>query len=527
MTPVLELHRITKRFPGVLANDHIDLTLEQGEIHALLGENGAGKTTLMNILYGLYQPDEGEIIVRGKPIKVYSPGDAIANGVGMVHQHFMLVPVFTVTENVMLGEETTHYGGVLNRKAAAEQILHISQQYKLAVNPSSYIQDLPVGVQQRVEIIKLLYRNADILIFDEPTAVLTPQEADELFEIMRSLAKQGKSIIFITHKLREVLDVADRITVIRRGRVIGTVLPENADQNTLAAMMVGREVQLEIEKPPAHPGEPVLTVENLLVADDTLHITVDHISFELRQGEVLGIAGVQGNGQTELVEAVTGLRRPIGGTIELLGKNTTHASPRQVTDLGSGHIPEDRQRDGLILGFPVADNLILNMYYRKPFSNGVVLDEKQILQNAVKEIEAFDVRTPGPLTPVGSLSGGNQQKVIVARELSRPIKFLVAAQPTRGLDVGSIEYIHHQILKRRDAGVAVLLVSTELDEILQLSDRIAVMFRGKIVAVVPVEDATKEYIGLLMAGVPDKEARQQSVRAASLKETDQLPGGGL
>ncbi len=519
MTPILELRGITKRFPGVLANDHIDLTLEQGEIHALLGENGAGKTTLMNILYGLYQPDEGEIIVRGKPVQVYSPGEAIANEIGMVHQHFMLIPVFTVTENVMLGEESTRAAGILDRKTAAGRIRSISSQYNLEVNPDSYVKDLPVGVQQRVEIIKLLYRNASILIFDEPTAVLTPQEADELFIIMRSLASQGKSIIFITHKLREVLDVADRITVIRRGKVIGTVQPEGADQNQLAAMMVGHAVQLELERNPANPGETVLKVDNLVVADETRQVTVDGVSFEVCAGEVVGIAGVQGNGQTELVEALTGLRPPVGGRVTLLGSDITSASPREITEMGSAHIPEDRQRDGLVLTFPVTDNLILNTYYRPPFSKGAAMNEKPILENAVKEIESFDVRTPSPLTQVGSLSGGNQQKVIVARELSRPIKLLIAAQPTRGLDVGSIEYIHTQILKRRDAGVAVLLVSTELDEILQLSDRIAVMYRGKIVAVVPSAEAKKSYIGLLMAGISMEQARQQAGSVGAEKDT--------
>lgn len=524
MTPVLELRGITKRFPGVLANDHIDLTLQKGEIHALLGENGAGKTTLMNILYGLYQPDEGEIIVHGKPVKVYSPREAIANGIGMVHQHFMLIPVFTVTENVMLGEESTRPGGILDRKASAERIRSISKQYGLEVNPDSYVRDLPVGVQQRVEIIKLLYRNADILIFDEPTAVLTPQEADELFKIMRSLAGQGKSIIFITHKLREVLDAADEITVIRRGKVIGTVNPEEANQNQLAAMMVGRAVQLELDRAPANPGETVLEVHDLVVADDTRQVTVDGVSFSVRTGEVVGIAGVQGNGQTELVEAITGLRVPASGKINLMGKDITRASPREVTELGSGHIPEDRQRDGLILPFPVSDNMVLNMYYLPPYAKGVVLDEAKILETAAEQILAFDVRTPGPLTPVGSLSGGNQQKVIVARELSRPIKFLVASQPTRGLDVGSIEYIHTQILKRRDAGVGVLLVSTELDEILQLSDQIAVMYRGKIVAIVPSSEATKEYIGLLMAGISPEQARRQAAHIPEAVEPH--PDGG-
>ena len=501
MTPVLELRGITKRFPGVLANDQIDLTLEEGEILALLGENGAGKTTLMNILYGLYQPDQGEIIVRGKKVAVQSPSDAIAAGVGMVHQHFMLIPVFTVTENVMLGEEATRLGGVLNRQEAATRIRQISEQYNLQVDPDSYVKDLPVGVQQRVEIIKLLYREADILILDEPTAVLTPQEADELFKIMHSLAERGKSIIFITHKLREVLEISDRITVIRRGKVIGTTRPAEADQYKLAEMMVGRAVQLEVEKAPVKAGEIVLKVENLVVVDERKRIAVDDVTFDVAAGEILGVAGVQGNGQTELVEALTGMHTPQSGRISLLEKDITHAPPRQITELGSAHVPEDRQRDGLVLAFPVADNLILNTYYQSPFTKGVVLDEKLIHQHADQLVGEFDIRTPSSLTSAGSLSGGNQQKVIVAREFSRPIKLLVASQPTRGLDVGSVEYIHGRILQKRDEGCAVLLVSSELDEIMGLSDRIAVMYRGKIVDVLPVEKATKEKVGLLMAGI--------------------------
>jgi simple sugar transport system ATP-binding protein len=501
MTPVLELHSITKRFPGVLANDHIDLTLEQGEIHALLGENGAGKTTLMNILYGLYQPDEGEIIVRGQKITVHSPSDAIAAGIGMVHQHFMLVPVFTVTENVMLGEEATRTGGFLNREIVAEEIRRISKQYNLEVDPDAYVKNLPVGVQQRVEIIKLLYRKANILIFDEPTAVLTPQEANELFKIMRSLVDQGKSIIFITHKLREVLEFSDRITVIRRGRVIGSTTPAEADQNKLATMMVGREVMLELDKQPAKAGDVVLSVQNLTVVDDRRQAAVDQISFDVRAGEVLGIAGVQGNGQTELVEALTGLRQVFEGKILLKDQDITSATPREVTELGTGHIPEDRQKVGLVLAFPIEDNLILNTYYKPPFAKGVTMQGPQIEQTAQKLVQDYDIRTPGILVSAGSLSGGNQQKVIVARELSRPLHLLIASQPTRGLDVGSIEYIHKQILSRRDNNTAVLLVSTELDEIMELSDRIAVMFRGKIVAIIPAERASKENIGLLMAGV--------------------------
>jgi len=505
MTPILQLSQITKRFPGVLANDHIDLSLEEGEILALLGENGAGKSTLMNILYGLYHPDEGEILVRGEPLKINSSIDAIKAGIGMVHQHFMLIPVFTVTENVMLGEEETKRFGFLDREKAAKKIKTLSESYGLEVPPEAYVRDLPVGVQQRVEIIKLLYRQAEILIFDEPTAVLTPQEADELFEIMRSLARQKKSIIFITHKLREVLEVADRIMVIRRGKVVGETTPSEADRNSLASMMVGRPVSLEVDRTEAKPGEVVLTVENLSMLDAQGQLAVNEISFDVHEGEILGIAGVQGNGQTEVVEAVTGMSTPTSGTITLLGKDITNANPRKVTESGCAHIPEDRQRDGLVLPFPITDNFILCNYYQEPFCKGIVFQEEEIYQNAEKLVQEFDVRTPSIFTPVGSLSGGNQQKVIVAREVSRPIKFLVASQPTRGLDVGSIEFIHKRIVEKRDQGCAVLLISPELDEIMELSDRIAVMYRGKILAIVPSEHATKEKIGLLMAGiVPEK-----------------------
>ncbi len=508
MKPILELRGITKRFPGVLANDHIDLTLKRGEIHALLGENGAGKSTLMNVLYGLYAPDEGEIIVDGNTIQVSSPKDAIEAGIGMVHQHFMLVPVFTVTENVILGDESTKMGVFLDRKSASTRIQEISKQYHLDVDPDAYVKDLPVGVQQRVEIIKLLYRHADILILDEPTAVLTPQEVDELFAIMRSLVDQGKSIIFITHKLREVMEFADRISVIRGGKMVGTITPQEADKMKLAAMMVGRAVDLKVDKTPAKPDGVVLDVQNLVVLDEVDEVVVRGISFDVHAGEILGVAGVQGNGQTELVKAITGLCHAVEGHVKLLNEDITNSSPRSITELGAAHIPEDRQKDGLVLTSSIADNLVLNTYYLAPFAKKVVVQDEKVLDNALEIIEKFDVRTPSPITHVGSLSGGNQQKVIVGREFSRPIKFLVASQPTRGLDVGSIEYIHHRIIEKRDSGCAILLVSTELDEIMELSDRIAVMYRGKIIAVLNASDVSKASVGLLMAGVVTDDAVQ-------------------
>lgn len=501
MPPVLELRGITKAFPGVLANDHIDLTLEEGEIHALLGENGAGKTTLMNILYGLYTPDAGEIFVRGRQVEIHGPNDAIAQGIGMVHQHFMLVPVLTVTENVMLGVESTFGGVFLTRADAARRIRAISEQHGLEVDPDAYVRTLPVGVQQRVEIIKILYREADILILDEPTAVLTPQEVDDLFKVIRSLVADGKSVIFITHKLREVMAVADRITTLRNGRVVGTTQPSKTDEQQLAAMMVGREVLLRVEKLPATPKETILEVENLDVLDDRGNLAVRNVSFQVRAGEVLGVAGVQGNGQTELVQALTGLRTVTHGRIRILGADMAGASPRHILEQGVAHVPEDRQGDGLILNFPVADNLILNTYYHSPFARLGTLQESTILSAAEQRTREFDVRTPSTMTPASSLSGGNQQKVIVAREFSRPIRLLIASQPTRGLDVGSIEYIHSRIIEKRDEGCAVLVVSSELDEVMSLSDRIAVMYEGEIVGTLPADQATKEEIGLLMAGV--------------------------
>jgi ABC-type uncharacterized transport system ATPase subunit len=501
MPPILELRNITKRFPGVLANDHIDLALEEGEIHVLLGENGAGKTTLMNILYGLYDPDEGEIIVRGQKADIKEPNDAIALGIGMVHQHFMLIPVLTVAENVMLGVESIKNGIVLDRKSSAERITEISQQYGLEVDPNAKVEDIPVGVQQRVEIIKLLYRSADILILDEPTAVLTPQEADDLFEVLHSLVAQGKSIIFITHKLREVLEIADRITVLRRGKIVGSTTPQEADESKLAEMMVGRPVELKVHKEEAQPGHVVLDVRDLVVADDQMNQTVAGVSFEVQAGEVLGIAGVQGNGQTELVEALTGLRSVVSGSIHIDGQECANASPRYITELGTAHVPEDRQRDGLVMSYPVADNMVLNTYYLPPFAKGIVMQQTPIAEAASKRVEQFDVRTPSIEVPASNLSGGNQQKVIVAREFSRPIKLLIASQPTRGLDVGSIEYIHRRVIEKRDDGCAVLVVSSELNEIMALADRIAVMYKGRIIDTVPARGTSSRHLGLLMAGI--------------------------
>jgi len=505
MTPVLEVRNITKRFPGVLANDHISFTLEAGEIHTFLGENGAGKSTLMNILYGLYDPDEGEIFINGKQVSIRGPNDAIRQGLGMVHQHFMLVPTLTVAENVMLGTEITS-GWLLDERTANTRIQELSQQYGLDVPPDALIMDLPVGVQQRVEIVKALYRGADMLILDEPTAVLTPQEADELFVVVRSLVAQGKSIIFISHKLKEVLAIADRITVLRRGRVVGTADPKQATDQQLAALMVGREVLLMVDKNPAKPGSGVLEVQDLRVLDDRRTLAVDGVSLQVHAGEVLGIAGVQGNGQTELVEALTGLRPVVSGHVRILGNDVTGAKPRTILEAGVAHIPEDRHRHGLVLSYPIADNLVLSTYQHEPFAHGIRVDAEAISQNAQRLVKEFDVRTPSTLTLASSLSGGNQQKVVVAREFSRPIKLLIAAQPTRGLDVGSIEFIHNGIIRQRDEGVAVLVVSAELDEILALSDRIAVMFKGQIIAIVPAAEATRESLGLLMAGIVNEQA---------------------
>ncbi|HQE94151.1 MAG TPA: ABC transporter ATP-binding protein [Anaerolineae bacterium] len=503
---VLEVRNITKQFPGVLANDHVSFQLHRGEILALLGENGAGKTTLMNIIYGLYHQDDGEVFIQGESFRALSPRDAITRGVGMVHQHFQLVEPMTVTENIILGSEVMRNKVFLDIDRARLQVDDFSRRYGLEVNPDAVIEDLPVGIQQRVEIIKALYRQAQILILDEPTAVLTPQEIEDLFRVMRHLVEQGHSIIFITHKLKEVLAVAHRIVVMRNGRVVGEALPASSTQGSLASMMVGREVILKVPKGPANPGAVVLDVQNLHVCDERGQTAVKGVTFQVRAGEILGVAGVQGNGQTELVEAVTGLRPLEEGRMILAEKDVSKAPPRRFTEQGSGHIPENRHRYGMVEPYPVSENLVLNCYYTTPFARGWVRDYAAIDAYATHLIELFDVRTPSIATPAGNLSGGNQQKMVVARELGRKIALLVAAQPTRGLDVGSIEFIHGQIVKQRDAGVAVLLVSSELDEIMALADRIIVMYKGEIIGEVDAATATREQLGLLMAGVRPEQA---------------------
>ena len=501
----LEVRNITKRFPGVLANNRVNFTLRKGEIHALLGENGAGKSTLMNIIYGLYSPDEGEICLDGtdlggiRPVEIRTPHDAIRYGIGMVHQHFMLVPVFTVTENIILGDEITR-GVALDLKTAKENIRRVSQEYGLDVDPDAIVEELPVGIQQRVEIVKALYRDAKILVLDEPTAVLTPQEVEDLFRIIHQLTERGVSVIFITHKLKEVLAVADRITVMRRGEVVGTTTPHETDEQRLAAMMVGREVLLRVEKGPAKPADVVLDVKDLNIFDDQGHHVVRDVSFQVHAGEILGIAGVQGNGQTELAEGLSGLRVIKSGEIRLNGKVVPALDPRSLVEEGMAHVPEDRHKHGLVLPHTIADNLVLNTYYQEPFAKGLKRIPEAVDENAQRLVKEFDVRTPSEQLAARTLSGGNQQKVIVAREFSRPINLLLTNQPTRGLDVGSIEYIHRQIVAKRDQGIAVLLISAELDEITSLSDRIAVMYHGEIVAIVDADQVTREELGLLMAG---------------------------
>ena len=495
----LELRNITKRFGTLVANDNISLTLAPGEILSLLGENGAGKSTLMNVLYGLLQPEEGQILIDDKPVKFSGPGDAMAAGVGMVHQHFMLIPVFTVAENVVLGHEPTGKVGNLDLDAARKLVKEISDRFGFDIDPDAKVQDLPVGAQQRVEIIKSLARDAKILVLDEPTAVLTPQETDELMDIMRGLSKNGTSIIFITHKLREVQKVADRIIVIRQGKVVSEASPK-ATAGELASLMVGREVDLDTKKNAAKLGAETLVVKNLTVLDDRNQQMVDGISFSVNDGEILAIAGVQGNGQTELAEAILGLRKIHSGSITVAGKDLTKSNVRQVLEAGVGYIPEDRKKDGLVGEFSIAENLMLDGSFGKPFAKGVQIDFAKRDEIASKLIQEFDIRTPSASTLAKQLSGGNQQKVVVAREMSRDLRVLIASQPTRGVDVGSIEFIHEQIVAARDSGKTVVIISTELDEVLALADRIAVMYRGRIVGIVDAK-ATREKLGKMMAGI--------------------------
>jgi general nucleoside transport system ATP-binding protein len=495
----LELRSITKRFGSFVANDSIDLVVEPGEIHALLGENGAGKSTLMNTLYGLYQPDEGEILIDDQPVSFKGPGDAMAAGIGMVHQHFMLIPVFTVAENVMLGhEEVRSPFGFLDRRRARRDVEEISRKYNLDVPANALVADLPVGVQQRVEIIKALSRQAKLLILDEPTAVLTPQETDELMTVMRALRDGGTSIVFITHKLREVRAVADRITVIRRGKVVGTADP-SATSNELASLMVGRPVLLTVEKGPADPQGAVLDIRGVSLVDENGVLLIDDVSITVHGGEIYALAGVQGNGQTELTEALVGLTIPTAGSISIDGRDVTHLDTDAILDLGVGYVPEDRLHDGLVGSFTVAENMVLDTYDQPPFARGIAMNLGEIERNAQARVEEFDVRTQSTTSAANTLSGGNQQKVVLARELSRPLRLLIVAQPTRGLDVGSMEFVHRRIVHERDRGAAVVLISTELDEVLGLADRIGVMYRGKIVGEV-APTVTAEEIGLLMAG---------------------------
>ncbi|SDF84765.1 nucleoside ABC transporter ATP-binding protein [Fontibacillus panacisegetis] len=502
-TPVVELKQITKRFPGIVANDSISLTLHKGEIHALLGENGAGKSTLMNILFGLYQPDEGSIEIGGKPVKIDNPNKAIKLGIGMVHQHFKLVQPFTVTENIILGMEPKK-GVNIDYKSASAQVAKLSEQYGLRVNPDDKIQDISVGMQQRVEIMKTLFRGADILIFDEPTAVLTPQEIEELMAIMRRLVAEGKSIILITHKLKEIMEISDRVTIIRRGKVIDTVDTDKTNPNELAEKMVGRSVSFEIDKTEPNIGPAILQLNDVKMTSKDGVALLNGLNLEVKAGEIVGIAGVDGNGQTELIEAITGLRKIDSGSIKAGGKEIANLSARKIAESGVGHIPEDRHKHGLVLDFSVSENLVLKTYYQAPYSKGSFLNRNAIDEHAQELVGKYDVRTPGIETKVRSMSGGNQQKAIIAREIEMNPELLIAAQPTRGLDVGAIESVHRQLIEQRDMGKAVLLVSFELQEIMNVSDRIAVIFEGRIVGEVLPQNTNDQELGLMMAGCWDQ-----------------------
>ena len=503
--PVLELRSITKRFPGVVANDQVDLALERGEVHALLGENGAGKSTLMNIVYGLYRPDEGEIRIDGKPVSIGSAREAIKHGIGMVHQHFMLIPVMTVAENIVLATEPTHAGVLLDYDEAVRQVRELSEQFGLAVDPEALVHDIGVGQEQRVEILKALYRGANILILDEPTAVLTPHEATELFEIIRGLQEQGKTIVFISHKLKEVLEIADRITVLRRGKKVETLPRAGATETGLARLMVGREVLLRVEKKPSEPGEPLLDVRDLHVLDSRGLEAVRGVSFQAREGEIVGIAGVDGNGQSELIDALCGLRAAQSGNVLIAGEEVLGEAPGKVLDRGLGHIPEDRQRRGLVLEFTLAENLALHDYDHSPIARFGWLMPRPMIERARRLLKDFDVRGGGPSTRAAALSGGNQQKVVIAREVARDPRVLIAAQPTRGLDVGAIEYVHRRLVEARDQRKAVVLVSLELDEILSLSDRILVIYEGRLVAEYG-PDVSEEELGIAMTGGREEDA---------------------
>ena len=502
MSALLEVNGVTKRYPGVVANDNISLTVNAGEVVALLGENGAGKSTLLKAVFGLVKPDSGEIKIGGTPIVFGDTAGVIARGVGMVHQHFQLVPVMTVTENIILGDEPKR-GPFINKKAAHDEILALSKRYGLEVDPDAVIEDLPVGMQQRVEILKALRKDVKLLILDEPTAVLTPQEIDELLEVIRNLANSGVGVVLITHKLHEVMAVADRVVVLRGGKLVGTTSPKESDEAGLAQMMVGRSVVLQVNRTEAKRGEVVLEVKNLQVLDDRKLLMVKGVDLSLHSGEILGVAGVEGNGQRELVEAICGMRNRESGEVLLKGEPTKNMNPHAVHEAGISHVPEDREKHGLISSYSIADNLILNQFDQAPFAKGWIRDLSAIAKNAVDTVAKFDIRTPSAFNTASSLSGGNKQKVVVARELSEELPVLIAAQPTRGVDVGSIEFIHNQLISARDKGAAVMLVSAELDEILSLSDRIAVMSGGKIVAVIDSKDADRNYIGRLMAGLKE------------------------